>query len=250
MQSNLLEIANLGKTYKGGKDAIHALHDLNLQVRTGEILGVLGPNGAGKTTTVKLIMGLLQPSAGVLHFKNTPLESQQIRSGIGYLPENFRPNPNLTVAEYVRLHCRLAQSADNGASAGVQQAAELLEMVGMNGFEKRKIAHLSKGMGQRVGLAQAFAGDPEFLILDEPTSGLDPIGKKEVIDFLLQMKARGKTILFCSHILSEVEKLCDRIGIMVGGQLRFIGTAQEFLDKWEVTDLEHGFTLEAQCTTS
>ena len=242
MQTNLLEITELGKTYKGGKDTVRALNSVSLQVRKGEILGVLGPNGAGKTTTVKLIMGLMRPSAGALQFKDAPLEPHHLRTGIGYLPENFRPNPNLTVSEYVRLHCRLAQAAEPPAS----QTTELLRMVGMDAFGKRKIAHLSKGMGQRVGLAQAFAGDPEFLILDEPTSGLDPIGKSEVIDFLLQMRDRGKTILFCSHILSEVEKLCDRIGIMVGGDLRFVGTAPEFLAKWGVDELEHGFKLEAQ----
>jgi ABC-2 type transport system ATP-binding protein len=105
-------------------------------------------------------------------------------------------------------------------------------------------------MGQRVGLAQAFAGDPNFLILDEPTSGLDPIGKSEIIQFLLEMKKKGKTIFFCSHILSEVERLCDRIGILVEGQLKFLGSVEEFLNKWQVKDLEEGFKLEAQCKTS
>ncbi len=130
------------------------------------------------------------------------------------------------------------------------QAAELLGRVGMAPFVDRRISRLSKGMGQRVGLAQAFAGDPDFLILDEPTSGLDPIGKSEVIEFLLAMKGRGKTIFFCSHILSEVEKVCDRIGILVKGELRFMGSVPAFQEKWQVKDLEEGFKKEVQCVTS
>jgi len=123
----------------------------------------------------------------------------------------------------------------------------LLNLVGMNKVSGRKISNLSKGMGQRVGLAQAFAGSPAMLILDEPTSGLDPLGRREVIELLLALKAEGKTIFFCSHILSEVERLCDRIGILVAGNLQFVGTAREFLDKWQATDLEEAFIQEAQC---
>ncbi|MFP4109376.1 MAG: ABC transporter ATP-binding protein, partial [Desulfonatronovibrio sp.] len=231
-----------GKVYKGGEGRVLALKNMDLRVETGEIIGILGPNGAGKTTAVKLIMGLIRPSEGEIIFKDRPLDPSHIRSGIGYLPESFRPNPNLTVGEYVTMHCRLA-----GLSAEAdRQAKDLLKQVGMDKFLNRRISNLSKGMGQRVGMAQAFAGEPDFLILDEPTSGLDPIGKSEVIEFLLQMKERGKTILFCSHILSEVERLCDRIGIMVRGNLNFVGTVPDFLEKWQVDDLEKGFKMEAQ----
>jgi ABC-2 type transport system ATP-binding protein len=242
MQKKLLEIKDLDKTYKSREGQVHALKDMQMEVERGEIVGILGPNGAGKTTTVKLIMGLTKPSKGELVFQGKRLEPNHIRSKIGYLPENFRPNPNLTVYEYIAMHCLLA----NGSQGAKSQAGELLKLVGMDGFAARKISNLSKGMGQRVGLAQAFSGDPDFLILDEPTSGLDPIGKSEVIQFLLQMKERGKTILFCSHILSEVEKLCDRIGIMLDGELGFVGSVPEFLQKWNVDDLEKGFKLEAQ----
>lgn len=241
MAVHLLETRELGKVYKSGEGPFRALEGMALQVPAGEIIGILGPNGAGKTTAVKLIMGLAAPTEGDILFRGARLEPSHIRRGIGYLPENFRPNPNLTVLEYTRMHCELA-----GAASPRSQAAELLEMVGMDAFFRRRISNLSKGMGQRVGLAQAFAGDPDFLILDEPTSGLDPIGKSDVIEFLLQMKARGKTILFCSHILSEVERLCDRIGIMVRGRLGFVGTVPGFMEKWNVTDLEQGFKLEAQ----
>jgi len=126
----------------------------------------------------------------------------------------------------------------------------LLDKVGMKPFADRRIAKLSKGMGQRVGIAQAIAGNPELLILDEPTSGLDPIGKSEVIDLLLALKAEGKTILFCSHILAEVERLCSRIGIIVDGNLRFLGKVDDFLTRHQASDLDQGFKKEVKCATS
>ncbi len=244
----LIEALGLSKSYKSKEGPVEALKELTLQVERGEILGLLGPNGAGKTTAVKMIMGFLTPTLGQVNFQGKRLEVGQPRRGIGYLPESFRPNPNLTVAEYVRFQCALAR--DGRSSYSPETVQELLRLVGMDRFPRRKISALSKGMGQRVGLAQAFAGDPDLLILDEPTSGLDPIGKYEVIDVLLEMKNRGKTIFFCSHILSEVERLCDRIGILVDGRLRFLGGTEEFKSKWNVSDLEEGFKLEAQCAAS
>lgn len=240
MHETLLQTTELSKTYSAREGGVCALEDMDLEVKPGEIMGILGPNGAGKTTAVKLIMGLVRPTRGGIIFKGQSLGPSETRQGIGYLPESFRPNPNLTVQEYVSLHCSMAGHSPDAES----QARELLQLVGMQDFGQRRISRLSKGMGQRVGLAQAFAGDPEFLVLDEPTSGLDPIGKSEVIDFLLKMRAKGKTILFCSHILSEVQKLCDRIGIMKQGQLGFVGLVPEFLHKWEAVDLEQAFKLE------
>ena len=241
----IIEAVNLGKSYRTKEGEIKALSDLTLRVEKGEILGLLGPNGAGKTTGVKIIMGFISPTAGQVLFKGKPLKVGAPRPEIGYLPESFRPNPNLTVYEYVKFQRRLCRvaSVDNTQN----DVMDLLSLVGMNHFPKRRISDLSKGMGQRVGLAQAFAGDPDLLILDEPTSGLDPIGKSEVIEVLLEMKNRGKTIFFCSHILSEVERLCDRIGILVDGRLRFLGASSDFKDKWNVSDLEEGFKLEVQC---
>lgn len=248
-QNIIIEADQIGKSYKRKEGRIDALVDLSLQVKRGEILGILGPNGAGKTTAVKLIMGFLHPTSGDIFFLGKKLKVAEPRTQIGYLPESFQPNSNLTVFEYIKFQCELA------AGSGKEQIQddaieELLGMVSMDRFMGRRISDLSKGMGQRVGLAQAFANDPDFLILDEPTSGLDPIGRSEIIAFLLKMKKRGKTILFCSHILSEVERICDRIGILVEGRLKFLGPVQEFLEKWDVVDIEEGFKLEVQCETS
>jgi len=241
----MLTTQNLTKTYKGREGSIHALAGLNLQVEAGEIFGLLGPNGAGKTTTVKMIMGFMASTAGEIAFRGEKLAMAEPRPQFGYLPESFKPNPNLTVEEYLRFHNQLACSAIDPEKIEAQ-----LRLVGMDRFRQRRVSDLSKGMGQRLGLAQAFAGDPDFLILDEPTSGLDPIGRSEVIDLLLSINKQGKTIFFCSHILSEVERLCDRIGILVEGRLQFVGQVKDFLAKWEVDNLDDGFRREVKCVTS
>jgi len=239
----IIEAKGLSKIYKSKEGEIEALKELDLRIKKGEIIGLLGPNGAGKTTAVKLIMGFLSPTQGEIFFEGKRLKVADPRRMIGYLPESFQPNPNLTVFEYIKFQCDLA--ADRKGSASRDEIMELLKRVGMDKFFGRKISGLSKGMGQRVGLAQAFVGNPGFLILDEPTSGLDPLGKSEVIEFLLEMNKEGKTIFFCSHILSEVERLCDRIGILVEGKLKFLGSVEEFLRKWSSDNLEDGFKLEA-----
>ncbi len=243
----LLCAHNISKTYPSGSGKVHALNPIDLDIQSGEIFGLLGPNGAGKTTAVKILMGFLHPSSGSITFRNTIMTTTQPRIGIGYLPESFRPNPHLSVSEYVGLQCRLAGMAPADIPAEV---THLLKLTGMSEVPDRRISDLSKGMGQRVGLAQAFAASPSLLILDEPTSGLDPLGRREVIDLLLEMKNQGKTIFFSSHILSEVERLCDRIGILVDGDLRFIGTAAAFLKKRQASDLEQAFVQEAQCRQS
>lgn len=242
--TTLIEVKQLSKVYKAREGNVEALKGLDLQVRRGEILGLLGPNGAGKTTAVKLIMGFLAPSAGEVFFQGQKLNVADPRRMIGYLPESFQPNPNLTVYEYLQFQCALG--GDRKRSASREEIMHLLQLVGMDKVHGRRVSDLSKGMGQRVGLAQAFAHDPDFLILDEPTSGLDPIGKSEVIESLMDMKKRGKTIFFCSHILSEVERLCDRIGILVEGRLKFLGAVEEFLKKWTVENLEEGFKREVR----
>lgn len=243
----ILSATNLSKTYQSREGEVDALAEFNLGIKPGEIFGLLGPNGAGKTTAVKMIMGFLHPSTGKIVFQDKTLTVIEPRISIGYLPESFHPNPNLSVGEYIGLQCRLTGMAKGDIPAEVSR---LLQLVGMEQVPKRKIFNLSKGMSQRVGLAQAFAGSPTLLILDEPTSGLDPLGRREIINLLLNMKSQGKTIFFCSHILSEVETLCDRIGILVAGKVRFIGTTDEFLSKWQASDLEQAFIQEAQCDPS
>ena len=248
----ILSIKDLSKTYRSREGAVEALTKLSLDLERGEIIGILGPNGAGKTTAVKLIMGFIKASQGRVIFNNEELKAAEPRPGFGYLPENFRPNPNLTVGEYIKMQYNLAQPQAIRAkrSETAEMVSTLLNKVGMAPFAKRRIAKLSKGMGQRVGIAQAIAGNPELMILDEPTSGLDPIGKSEVIDLLLTLKNEGKTILFCSHILAEVERLCNRIGIIVDGNLRFLGKVDDFLAQHQAKDLDEGFKKEVKCTTS
>jgi ABC-2 type transport system ATP-binding protein len=241
----MLSTTNLTKTYKSREGAVQALDSLNLLVEDGEIFGLLGPNGAGKTTAVKMIMGFMAPTAGEIIFQDKKLAMAEPRPQFGYLPESFKPNPNLTVEEYLLFHNELA-----GSAIDTEMLDEQLRLVGMDRFKQRRVSDLSKGMGQRLGLAQAFAGSPDFLILDEPTSGLDPIGRSEVIDLLLSINKQGKTIFFCSHILSEVERLCDRIGILVEGKLQFVGQVKEFLNKWEAENLDEGFRKEVKCVTS
>ncbi|MBN2468695.1 MAG: ABC transporter ATP-binding protein [Deltaproteobacteria bacterium] len=243
-----IEVSRLSKFYTGREGRIQALKELTLTIKRGEIIGLLGQNGAGKTTAVKLIMGFLSPTGGDIFFQGKRLNAADPRRKIGYLPESFRANPNLTVYEYLRYLATLAGAPDHHASH--EAIMDLLHQVGMHTVPNRRISDLSKGMGQRVGLAQAFAGDPDLLILDEPTSGLDPIGKGDIIEFLLSMKQQGKTIFFCSHILSEVERLCDRIGILVEGRLKFLGPVDDFLRKWDVATLDDGFKREVRCATS
>jgi len=243
----LLRLDSLAKAYRSRREgAVQALVDFSLELDRGEIFGLLGPNGAGKTTAVRILMGFLQPSHGQVVFQGRRLAPGLPRPGLGYLPENFRPNPNLTVREYLEFQASLC-----GLAAGRRRETEtLLSQVRMDPFGDRLIANLSKGMGQRVGLAQAMLGDPALLVLDEPTSGLDPVGKEEVIELLLHKKAQGTAVFFCSHILSEVRRLCDRIGILVAGRLRYTGTVEAFVAKWGVTELEEAFRKEAACASS
>ena len=156
----------------------------------------------------------------------------------GYLPESFRPNPHITVKEYIMFLFGLSNIDSKVANLN---AINLLQQVEMEQYSDRKISDLSKGMRQRLGLAQAFVGDPDILILDEPTSGLDPVGRSEVIEFLLEHKNNGKTIFFCSHILSEVEQVCDKIGILVKGKLKLFGKINSILAETQSKDLEDVF---------
>ena len=207
-----IETTGLHKEY--GRKVV--LHDLSLTVQPGEVFGFLGPNGAGKTTTIKILTGLVRPTAGRARIFGRPADDWKARRRIGYLPENFRFHDWLTGAGLLDFHGRLA-----GLSAEERRARipEVIERVGLAGRGGDRIRNYSKGMTQRIGLAQAILHRPDLVLLDEPTSALDPIGRREVRDLIRSLRADGMTVFLNSHLLSEVELVCDRIAIVDRGQV-------------------------------
>lgn len=186
---------------------VTAVQSLTLQVARGEVFGFLGPNGAGKTTSIKMLLGLIAPSAGEAWLLGRPLGDRAVRARVGFLPEHFRFHDWLTAGEFLDLHGELyGMPRDRRRS----RAAELLDLVGLAAFRAKALRTFSKGMLQRIGLAQALLNDPELVVLDEPTSGLDPVGRRLVRDIIRDLKQRGTTVLLNSHLLSEVEITCDR----------------------------------------
>jgi ABC-2 type transport system ATP-binding protein len=202
--------------------ATTALGGVDLEVAPGELLGLLGPNGAGKSTLTKIACGLVRASAGRAEVEGAPAGSAQARAAIGYLAELFRFPDWLTADELLVLHQDLAES-----SGGERERAELLELVGLGDARGTKVAAMSKGMQQRLGIAQALVGSPRLLMLDEPTSALDPLGRRVVRDLLRELQGRGIAVVLSSHLLSEVELVCDRVAILVGGRIVARGTPGE-----------------------
>lgn len=203
-----------------------AVNGIDFEIRPGEVVGLLGPNGSGKSTTVKMLLGLLYPSGGkVTVFGKSPRVVETKRE-IGYLPEESYLYKFLTAEETLDFFGSLFNLS---AADRKQRIDQLLEMVGLSHARYRKVGEFSKGMARRIGLAQAMINDPAFLILDEPTSGLDPLGCREVKDLILALKKRGKTVLITSHLLSDVEDICDRVIILYGGQIRAEGALDELL---------------------
>ncbi|HUJ28294.1 MAG TPA: ABC transporter ATP-binding protein [Myxococcales bacterium] len=219
---------NLGKIYRVGfwGRRVRAVEDLTFQVKQGEIFGLLGPNGAGKTTTIKMLLGFVRPTAGRGFICGAPIGSVQSRRKLGYLPENPALYEFLRGDEYLTFAGRLAGLSQGDAR---RQAAGLLERVGLAGRADKPIRKFSKGMVQRLALAQALVGDPQTVILDEPMSGLDPIGRKDVRDLILQLRDEGRTVLFSTHILSDVEAICDRVAILVEGRLTDCGSLTDLV---------------------
>jgi ABC-2 type transport system ATP-binding protein len=199
-----------------------ALAGVDLEVEPGELVGLLGPNGAGKSTLVKIACGLVRPSGGAATVAGEPAGSPAARATIGYLAELFRFPEWLKADELLTLHQRLA-----GSEGGEPERAELLELVGLDEAAATRVGAMSKGMQQRLGIAQALVGGPRLLMLDEPTSALDPVGRRIVRNLLLELKRRGVAVLLNSHLLSEVERVCDRVAILVGGEIVARGSPAE-----------------------
>ncbi len=216
-----LETTNLSKTFNG---KLKALDKVTLSVDTGHVFGLLGPNGAGKTTLIKILLGILHPTAGTAAVLGKPLNNISIKQRIGYLPENHRYPDFLKGGEVLDYYARLA-GVDKPSRQ--KNKANLLKLVNMEKWEKTKLKKYSKGMLQRLGLAQALMNDPDVLFLDEPTDGVDPIGRKKIRDILHHLQDKGKTIFINSHLLSEVEMICDQVAILDQGKLIRTGTVEE-----------------------
>ena len=229
MPGAAIEIENLTKDYPFG--FLHlkkkrSLEGLTMQVESGEVFGFLGPNGAGKSTTIKLLVGLIFPEAGTARILGKPIADIEMHRDIGYLPEQPYFYDYLTAAEVLDYFARFH---DLTAADRSERVARMLKKVGLETAGRIQLRKYSKGMLQRVGLAQAILHDPKVVILDEPMSGLDPIGRREVRDIILELKREGKTVLFSTHILSDAEMLCDRVGVIVGGKLRGVGAPGEIV---------------------
>ncbi|MFO7675530.1 MAG: ABC transporter ATP-binding protein [bacterium] len=228
----------LNRFYRSGFRAkrVHALVDIDLEIEPGEVFGFLGPNGAGKTSLIKILMGLSRPSSGeVTVFGRLPQDAAS-KARIGFLPESPYFYEYLTAREFLRLAARLTGAPDGEVEA---RSASLLRLVGMEEAADHQMRGYSRGMLQRIGIAQALIGDPEFVVLDEPMGGLDPVGRKEFRDIIFNLRERGKTVFFSTHILSDVEMICDRVGIIIAGRLANVGRLSEILsdevESFEIT---------------
>ncbi len=229
MPGAAIEIENLTKDYPFG--FLHlkrkrSLEGLTMQVESGEVFGFLGPNGAGKSTTIKLLVGLIFPEAGTARILGKPITDIEMHRNIGYLPEQPYFYDYLTAAELLDYFARIH---DLTGAERSERVARVLKKVGLETAGKIQLRKYSKGMLQRVGLAQAILHDPQVVILDEPMSGLDPVGRREVRDIILELKSEGRTVLFSTHILADAEMLCDRVGVIVGGKLRGVGAPEEIV---------------------
>jgi len=225
----IVETRNLTKVYRDfwGRRKKTALRALNLSINRGEIFGLLGPNGSGKTTTIKLLLGLLFPTEGDALVFNESAATVKKNERIGYLPEESYLYRFLNAEETLDFYGRLFNLAPDVRR---KRAAELIEKVGLANDKKRILKEYSKGMRQRIGLAQALINDPEFVILDEPTSGLDPLGTRWMKDLILDLRDQGKTVLMCSHRLEDVQDICDRIAILYDGELQELGKVSTLLE--------------------
>ncbi|HIG28358.1 MAG TPA: ABC transporter ATP-binding protein [Verrucomicrobiales bacterium] len=227
---NIVSVRGLTKVFRDfwGRPKARAVNDVDFDVRKGEVFGLLGPNGSGKSTTVKMLLGLLYPTKGHLEVFGHSPRHVATKARIGYLPEESYLYKYLDAAETLDFFGSLFQLNKKERE---QRTEQLLEMVGLSQVRSRVVGEFSKGMQRRIGLAQALINDPDLVILDEPTSGLDPIGCREVKDLILALAARGKTVILSSHLLADVEDVCDRVVIYYGGRIQAQGTLNELLAK-------------------
>ena len=227
-RESIVRAVGLTKVFRDfwGRPKAKAVNDISFTIEPGEVIGLLGPNGSGKSTTVKMLLGLLYPTGGILNVLGRSPRAVETKREIGYLPEESYLYKYLTAEETLDFFGSLFNLSRADRKMRIEQ---LLDMVGMAHARRRRVGEFSKGMARRIGLAQAMINDPEFLILDEPTSGLDPLGCREVKDLILTLKKRGKTVLITSHLLSDIEDVCDRVIILYGGKVRAMGGLNELL---------------------
>lgn len=247
MSALAIETENLTKEYPYGFLNLKkrtSLEGLSMQVEEGEIFGFIGPNGAGKSTVIKLLMRLIFPTAGTARILDRPISDIEMHHEVGYLPEQPYFYDYLTAAELLDYFARIH---DLSAAERKERVPQLLKKVGLETAGKIHLRKYSKGMLQRVGMAQAILHDPKVVILDEPMSGLDPVGRREVRDIILDLRREGKTVMFSTHILSDAEMLCDRVGVIVGGKLRGVGAPRELVDV-TTQGMEILFEMAGQCT--
>ena len=231
----IIEIDQLTKEYPLGlgQSKIVALEGLNLEVKEGEVFGFLGPNGAGKTTTIKILVGLIQQTSGTAQLFGEEGSNAKVRSKIGFLAESPYFYEYLTAEEFLAFYGQLFDLSKNEIK---QRSLALLKQIGLASSANVQLRKFSKGMLQRIGIAQALINDPELVILDEPMSGLDPIGRKEMRELILTLKSQGKTIFFSSHIIHDVEMICDRVGVLAHGRLLAIGRINEITNEKETLE--------------
>jgi len=232
----VVECVALTKVFQDfwGRDKVLAVDRLDLEIRPGEVFGLLGPNGSGKTTTIKILLGLLYPTSGAARVFGRPPTETMIKGRIGFMPEESYLYRYLNAHETLDYYGRLFKLDGHERRRRTEQ---LIDMVGLKRAARRPVGTYSKGMARRIGLAQAIINDPDLLILDEPTTGLDPVGTRQIKDVITTLGRRGKTVILCSHLLADVEDVCDRVAVMYGGRCQALGPIRELLQQRDVTQI-------------